>query len=335
MKTKIIKDSRGRLRVLGYDAKGQINSISKFGDALDQEIKDTQKKEVKRRNCAKGQKLRVHERLVRSKASPMSKISKQVKNMSKSDMMIAVAKGVENGRPTTIEKRLWYKEIAERAEALRHEGQNAAGAFSKFITTNPDGQLLFAVYKQAPGRDWEGDDEEELEEHNEEEQDNDDPAYSKLAAVAKDLMKSNPTLSFPSAFAKAVNLHPALMKASTAVHRARIAKSYEGKPNVPSGETGNQHPGLSQYQELMERARQIQLEGGSGRSVASIFSELYQNKGQMVPGPDKGKKGADKATRLQQAERQTETRLRTEKRFNAAQPPIRVEGAEGYSFKKA
>jgi hypothetical protein len=87
MKTKVIKDYRGRLRVLSYDAKGQISSISKFGDALDQEIKDTQKKEVKRRNRAKGQKLRVHERLVRSEEPPMAKKLK----MSKSDAMMTVA----------------------------------------------------------------------------------------------------------------------------------------------------------------------------------------------------------------------------------------------------
>jgi hypothetical protein len=328
MTTKIVRDKLGRQRVLTYHKDGSVSlePIEKYelggsNDGLGHDVSNADKKALKDKSRKKSNKLRIHERLVRRQPVP---------KMSKSAAMFSIAKAFcELGRPTDIEKREWYKELMDRSGP-------SPSAFAAFVKT-PDGKTLFETYKSAPGRDWQGDDPEDPEDEKDDEDEQDpenDPAYQKLSA-ARNLMKSNPTLSFPSAFAKAVNLHPALMKASTAVQRARIAKSYEGKPNVPNGETGDQHPGLSQYQELMERARKIQLEGGSGRSVASIFSELYQNKGQLVPGPDKGKKGSDRAASLQPAERQTRQRLRTEKQYNANQKPMDVGGAEGFSFRKA
>jgi hypothetical protein len=235
-----------------------------------------------------------------------------------SPMVASVAKAfVELGRPTDVPKVEWFKEI-QRQAVVKYEGLSGPSAFAAFIKN--------------------ADEDSKSKEDDDDKQDpQNDPAYAKLAVAARNLMKSNLTLSFPSAFSKAVNLNPDLIRASTAVHRAKIAKAMQGKPTVSNGETGDQHPGLSQYEELMERARQIQLEGGenAGRSVASIFSELYQNKGQMVPGPDNGKRGADKATSRQRAERQTETRLRTEKRFNPAQRPLELPGDQGFSFRKA
>jgi hypothetical protein len=214
---------------------GTFIGIQKYGDALDEEIREAERKNQKTKSRTKSQKLRIHEKLVRSQEPVEPVMSKKFK-MSKSDAMIAIAKAVELGKPTTIIKADWYREILNRSEALRFEGQSSPATFSKFITNNPDGQLLFAVYKQAPGKDWTGD----AEELDEEEDEENDPAYAKLATAAKELMKTNSTLSFPQAFSKAVQLNPALMRASTAVHRAKINKSYETKPNVPNGEAGNQ-----------------------------------------------------------------------------------------------
>jgi hypothetical protein len=125
------------------------------------------------------------------------------------------------------------------------------------------------------------------------------------------------------------------MRASTAVHRARITKGWEQKPDVSNGETGNQHTGLDQYRAMMQEAERIHLEGGSGKSVAQIFANLHQNKGRYVPGPDAGKKGSDRAAELQGAKRQTTQRLRTAKTFNANQRAMDVGGSEGFSIRKA
>jgi hypothetical protein len=196
--------------------------------------------------------------------------------MSKSAAMLCIAKAhALDGKPTDIPKRDWYLEIMERSGG-------SPSQFGKYIQTE-DGKTLFAMYKSAKGKDYQGPQDDPDKEDDEDDDDPvNDPAYEKLADAARNLMKSNPTLSFPSAFAKAVNLHPALMKASTAVHRARIAKSYEPKPTVPRGEMGVQHSGLDQYRSMMEEAERLQLTGEPG-SIAQIFSRLYQGKVNWSP----------------------------------------------------
>jgi hypothetical protein len=118
-----------------------------------------------------------------------------------------------------------------------------------------------------------------------------------------------------------------------AIHRAKINKSYESKPSVPTGETGEQHPSLDQYKMMMAEAERLQLTGEPG-SIAQIFSRLYQRKGQLVPGPDDNK-GNDKSVVLMKPEKQTEQRMRTSKTYNANQRPMALPGDEGFSFWKA
>jgi hypothetical protein len=242
--------------------------------------------------------------------------------MSKSAAMLCIAKAhALDGKPTDIPKRDWYLEIMERSGG-------SPSQFGKYIQTE-DGKTLFAMYKSAKGKDYQGPQDDPDKEDDEDDDDPvNDPAYEKLADAARNLMKSNPTLSFPSAFAKAVNLHPALMKASTAVHRARIAKSYEPKPTVPRGEMGVQHPGLDQY-----RSRAPPIDWRTRFNCSDLF-QTVPRQSQLVPGPDDNK-GKDKSVVLMKPEKQTEQRMRTSKTYNANQRPMALPGDEGFSFWKA
>jgi hypothetical protein len=317
-----------------------LKSGSPFGDkAHKKALKATQKK--KKKKLAAEAKARAKRRQVElrgddTEAEDMGKLGKKFKGFSKSALMLVVAKGVMVGKPTTIKKRDWYTEMCNRAEALRHEGQTKEAAFAKFITSNPDGRLLFAVYKQAPGNDWEGEDDEELDDMANPEAD--DPAYAKLCAKARALMEQNPQLSFPQAFSICYTTNSSLVDMSKRYHAQKVAKAWmpatghRGKADVGNGFAGNQTTGLDQYQRLMAEAERLNAEGrGKGRSVAQIFSDLWQNKGSAIPGQDQMGTGKDKSTRLQSADKMTAQRLRTTKSFNPNQRPIRLAGAEGWS----
>ena len=52
-------------------------------------------------------------------------------------------------------KAAWYREIAKRAhrKEYRKAGETPEMAFTRFITTDTEGQALYAAYKQASGPD--------------------------------------------------------------------------------------------------------------------------------------------------------------------------------------
>jgi hypothetical protein len=198
--------------------------------------------------------------------------------------------------------------MCNRAEALRHEGQTKEAAFAKFITGNPDGILLHAVFKQAPNDEmWNGEEPDDDDAMSDPEVD--DPGYSKLSQMARDLMaerqKQGKPISFPAAFQICFLKHPELGQMQKSFHRQRVAKAWmpasstkpQERNNPGTGSAGSQKPALDQYQELMARAEKLSAEGkGNGRSVAQIFSDLYQGKGQSIPGPDDNAKGRDRSS---------------------------------------
>jgi hypothetical protein len=151
-------------------------------------------------------------------------------------------------------------------------------------------------------------------------------------------MKENPQLTFPQAFSICYTANSSLVHMSKRYHAQKVAKAWQpatghpGRADVGNGSTGNRKPGLDQYQELMALAEKLNAEGkGNGRSVAQIFSDLYQGKGQSIPGPDDNAKGRDRSKQLQSADKMTAQRLRTSKQYNPNQRPIRLAGAEGWS----
>ena len=58
---------------------------------------------------------------------------------------------VNQGRSPGLEKDAFYDAIVKRAEALRADGESPQQAFSKTITDDPTGRLLYKAMKIAPG----------------------------------------------------------------------------------------------------------------------------------------------------------------------------------------
>jgi hypothetical protein len=58
---------------------------------------------------------------------------------------------VNQGRSPGIEKHEFYDAFMKRAEALRPDGESPQQAFSKVITEDETGRLLFQAMKIAPG----------------------------------------------------------------------------------------------------------------------------------------------------------------------------------------
>src|SRR3982074_2484584 len=58
---------------------------------------------------------------------------------------------VNPGRSPGLEKNEFYDAIKKRAEALRADGESPQQAFSKVITEDETGRLLFQAMKIAPG----------------------------------------------------------------------------------------------------------------------------------------------------------------------------------------
>ena len=58
---------------------------------------------------------------------------------------------VNQGRSPGLEKYAFYDAIVKRAEALRADGESRQQAFSKVITEDETGRLLYQAMKIAPG----------------------------------------------------------------------------------------------------------------------------------------------------------------------------------------
>jgi len=110
---------------------------------------------------------------------------------------------------------------------------SAAGRVKSNRVGRLDGQLLFAVYKQAPGNDWQG--EEDAEDF--EDPQVDDPAYRKLCEKTRDLMKENPQLTFAQAFSICYTANSSLADLSKRHHAEKVAKAWmpasEGSSRCP------------------------------------------------------------------------------------------------------
>jgi hypothetical protein len=313
-------------------------SKSPFGEKSRQRAIKATEKRAKKREAAKA-KARAKSRRVELHGDneEPEDMSKKLEGFSKSDLMMTIAKGVALGKHTEIKKCDWFLEIQKRSDALaRAENLSREVALSRFVQFSPDGQTLWGAYRKADGPDWQG--EEEPEDLDTPEVD--DPAYVKLCEKARALMEANPQLSFPQAFSICYTTNSSLVDMSKRHHAQKVAKAWmpasASKPqqryDPGNGSAGNQTTGLDQYNEVMARAEKLNAEGrGKGRSVAQIFSDLWQNNGPAIPGQDDMGTGKDKSTRLQSADKMTAQRLRTTKSFNPNQRPIRLAGAEGWS----
>jgi hypothetical protein len=120
---------------------------------------------------------------------------------SDSSILMFAKIALNQGRSPGIEKHEFYDAIVKRAEALRTNGESPQQAFSKAITEDETGRLLFQAMKIAPGAEMKpapqpappsreaaakllG------------------PAHARLHSQTIDHQRANPRLSYESAYSR-------------------------------------------------------------------------------------------------------------------------------------
>lgn len=70
------------------------------------------------------------------------------------DSVITIAKAVIAGKPGTFTKRDFFLELQKRADHNRHPGETRERAFTRYATSDPDGQLLMQAHNATVGEDY-------------------------------------------------------------------------------------------------------------------------------------------------------------------------------------
>ena len=108
---------------------------------------------------------------------------------------------VNQGRSPGLEKDAFYDAIVKRAEALRANGESQQQAFSKVITQDETGRLLYQAMKIAPGAEVKPAPQ-PAPPSREAEAKLLGPAHARLHSQAVDHQRANPRLSYESAYSR-------------------------------------------------------------------------------------------------------------------------------------
>src|SRR3984893_10657261 len=108
---------------------------------------------------------------------------------------------VNQGRSPGLEKNEFYDAIVKRAEALRADGESQQQAFSKVITEDETGRLLYQAMKIAPGREVKPTPQ-PAPPSREAEAKLLGPAHAKMHSQAIDFQRANPRHSYESAYSR-------------------------------------------------------------------------------------------------------------------------------------
>jgi hypothetical protein len=108
---------------------------------------------------------------------------------------------VNQGRSPGLEKDAFYDAIMKRAEALRADGESQQQAFSKVITEDETGRLLYQAMKVAPGAEVKPAPQ-PAPPSREAEAKLLGPAHARLHSQAIDHQRANPRLSYESAYSR-------------------------------------------------------------------------------------------------------------------------------------
>jgi hypothetical protein len=85
----------------------------------------------------------------------------QLNKGAEMDAMIAIAKSVIVGKPTTYTKRDFFVELQKRADEYRQPNETRERAFARYATTEPNGRVLMQAHKAASGEDFTGEPDED------------------------------------------------------------------------------------------------------------------------------------------------------------------------------
>ncbi len=114
---------------------------------------------------------------------------------SDSSIVMYAKIAVNQGRSPGLEKDVFYDAIVKRADELRAGGESPQQAFSKVITEDETGKLLYRAMKIAPGREVRPAPQEaaEVAEHI-------GPAHSKLHSMVIDYQRAHAGVKYAAAY---------------------------------------------------------------------------------------------------------------------------------------
>lgn len=151
--------------------------------------------------------------------------------MSISDQtLIAIAKGVvERNAPAVFAKSIYIAAIAKRADEIKKAGESTAQSFTRTITQDEVGKLLYRASKSASGPELEPDGQSDYPASTAQTPPwvGLGPAHAKLHVLATDYHRANPRMSKESAFSH-VFVAPenaALREAAKSEHLVAINKA--------------------------------------------------------------------------------------------------------------
>ena len=130
---------------------------------------------------------------------------------------------VNQGRSPGIEKHDFYDAIVKRAEALRADGESPQQAFSKVITDDETGRLLYKAMQIAPGGELKPV-AQPAPPSREESAKLLGPAHARLHSQAVDHQRANPRLSYEAAYSR-MYTHPENAGLRAEINREHLGAS--------------------------------------------------------------------------------------------------------------
>jgi hypothetical protein len=130
---------------------------------------------------------------------------------------------VNQGRSPGLEKNAFYDAIMKRAEALRADGESPQQAFSKVITEDETGRLLYQAMKIALGSEVKPAPQ-PAPPSREAEAELLGPEHARLHSMAVDHQRAHPRLSYESAYSR-MYTHPENAGLRAEINREHLAAS--------------------------------------------------------------------------------------------------------------
>jgi hypothetical protein len=115
---------------------------------------------------------------------------------SDSSIIMYAKIAVNQGRSPGMERHDFYDALMKRADALRADGESQQQAFTKTITEDETGKLLYQAMKIAPGSETKPPPDES------EDYVSPGPAHDELDRLVMTRMKDNPKLSYEQSFTR-------------------------------------------------------------------------------------------------------------------------------------
>jgi hypothetical protein len=185
---------------------------------------------------------------------------------------------VNQGRSPGIEKHGFYDAIVKRAEALRADGESRQQAFTKVITDDETGRLLYQAMKIAPGSEVKPVPQ-PAPPSREAEAKLLGPAHARMHSQAVDHQRANPRLSYEGAYSR-MYTHPENAGLRAEINREHLGASMaslhghglgKGAPPDPSQDYVSPGPAHDALNELVV----ARMKSNPKLSYAQAFTHEY------------------------------------------------------------